>query len=338
MIKLNLAANGEEQKLILAYLEENASEVLAEKINKGVSIEKDGKHFISKKTLDGFMKFAADEARKLAEKGAKSACVRSDTVFGWAIHYFEESSIEGTLYTPDGKEVKSVPQVVPKVVPAPAPKKKDNPQMSLFGFLDTGNTVPMSVTEPPMSKVEDDEEPEIEDEELDDEDELDDEPQVPVMPQKAIPQEKVSDFYLRYQQLEEKYSDGIIFFRLGDFYEIFGANAVKISDELDLTLTGRDVGLSERVPMTGLPYHAVDNYVAKLVERGYKVVMVEDLAERVVERPKTPEITVDEETGEVLSEMPQEALDASDELDTSAFNSEAVALLYEIFGDEIEVR
>lgn len=330
-MKLNLAAKGEEQKLILAYLEENASEVLAEKINNGVIIEKGGKRLISKKTLDGFMKFASDEARKLADKGARSACVRSDTVFGWAIHYFEEDSIEENLYTLDGKEVKSVPQAVPKPAPTPAPKKKDNPQMSLFGFLDTGNTAPMSETEPPVSENEDDEEPD-EEEELDADDEEVEVEDEPKEEPKAVP------FYERYRQLETKYSGGIIFFRLGDFYEIFGANAVKVSKELDLTLTGRDVGLPERIPMTGLPYHAVDTYVAKLVERGYTVVLVDDISERVIERPRTPEITVDEETGEELSETQQEGSDELDELDISAFSSEAVALLYDRLGDEIEVR
>lgn len=334
MMKLNLVAKGEEQKLILSYLEENASEVLAEKINNGVVIEKDGKRLISKKTLDGFMKFASDEARKLADKGARSACIRSDTVFGWAIHYFEESSITETLYTLDGKEVKPVPQTASKAAPAPVPKKKDNPQMSLFGFLDTGNTTPMSETEPPAPEVEDDEESD-EDEELETEDELDEEPQ-------EEPKRKISDFYLRYRQLEDKYSDGIIFYRLGDFYEIFGANAVKISDKLNLTLTGRDVGLPERVPMTGLPYHAIDAYIAKLVESGIKVIIAEPVgghtAERVIERPRTSEIIADEETGEVLAETPQEGFDELDELDTRAFDSEAVALLYDRLGDEIEVR
>lgn len=320
MMKLNLAAKGEEQKLILSYLEENASEILADKINKGVVIEKGGKRFISKKTLDGFMQFASDEARKLADKGARSACVRSDTVFGWAIHFFEKDSIAGTLYTLDGKEVKPVPQVAPKPAPAPVPKKKDNPQMSLFGLLDTGNTVSM----PEDEASEDDEEPDDE-EELDTDDEVQEEPQS-------------SPFYQHYRQLEEKYSDGIVLYRLGDFYEAFGANAVKMSDELDLTLTGRDVGLPERVPMTGLPYHAVDAYIAKLLERGYKVVKVDSIEESVLERPKTSEIAVDEETGEVLAETQQEGSDELDELDTSAFDSEAVARLYEIFGDEIEVR
>ena len=108
MIKLNLTAANRQEDLILAYLQENASETLADKINNGTPFEKDGKPLINKKTLSGFMKYACDEARKLAEKGASSACVDDTTVYGWAIHYFEEESIEGTLYTIDGEEYKPV--------------------------------------------------------------------------------------------------------------------------------------------------------------------------------------------------------------------------------------
>ena len=94
MISLNLTASGAEQNLIKDYLEQNASETLADKINNGVLIEKDGKKLLNVKTLTGFMAYAADEARKLAEKGAKCACIEDTVVFGWAIHYFEEESIE----------------------------------------------------------------------------------------------------------------------------------------------------------------------------------------------------------------------------------------------------
>ena len=92
MITLNLTAKGTEQELIKKYLEENASEMLAEKINNGVKVEKDGKTLINKKSLDGFMKYATDEAKKLAEKGASSACVRSDVVFGWSIRIDEANT------------------------------------------------------------------------------------------------------------------------------------------------------------------------------------------------------------------------------------------------------
>lgn len=114
MIKLNLKANGEPQKRIKEYLEQSASEVLADKINLGTEIEKDGKNLISKKTLDGFMRYATEEARKIAEKGSNYACVSDDVVFGWAIHYFEEDSIEEKLYNEDGTEYVKAKASAPK--------------------------------------------------------------------------------------------------------------------------------------------------------------------------------------------------------------------------------
>lgn len=136
-MKLNLEAKTKEQELVKAYLEDNASEVLAEKINKGVSIEKDGKLLRNKKTLDGFMKYASDEARKLASKGANSACVEDKVVFGWAIHYFEEDSIEGTLYNEDGTEYKPAPKYTPTKVKKVEPEKPKQQQVSLFDFMDS---------------------------------------------------------------------------------------------------------------------------------------------------------------------------------------------------------
>ena len=93
----------------------------------------------------------------------------------------------------------------------------------------------------------------------------------------------------QYLELKDKYSDCLLFFRLGDFYEMFFEDAKTAAKELDLVLTGRDCGLSERAPMCGVPYHAVDNYIAKLIEKGYKVAIceqVEDpaLAKGLVER------------------------------------------------------
>ena len=69
----------------------------------------------------------------------------------------------------------------------------------------------------------------------------------------------------QYQKIKEQYPDAILFFRLGDFYEMFGPDALLASRELDITLTGRDAGKKDRVPMCGVPYHAVDNYLAKLI-------------------------------------------------------------------------
>ncbi len=80
-----------------------------------------------------------------------------------------------------------------------------------------------------------------------------------------------------YLELKEKYKDCIVFYRLGDFYEMFFDDAVLASELLDLTLTGRNCGLEERAPMCGVPYHAADTYIAKLIGMGHKVAVCEQL-------------------------------------------------------------
>lgn len=82
-----------------------------------------------------------------------------------------------------------------------------------------------------------------------------------------------------YLSMKEKYKDCVLFYRLGDFYEMFFDDAVRVSKLLDLTLTGRDCGLKERAPMCGIPYHAADVYIAKLVSMGERVAICEQLTE-----------------------------------------------------------
>ncbi len=89
----------------------------------------------------------------------------------------------------------------------------------------------------------------------------------------------LSPMMTHYLQIKEKYSDCIVFYRLGDFYEMFFDDAVKASELLELTLTGRDCGLDERAPMCGVPFHAADEYIAKLVGFGEKVAICEQLSE-----------------------------------------------------------
>lgn len=148
-MKLNLEAKTKAQQLVKEYLENNVSPPLAEKINSGAKVVKDGKTLVNKKTLDGFMKYATEEARKLAEKGANSACVEDEVVFGWAIHYFEEDEIEGTLYSEDGTEYKkqsSVTAKVSKVNNLPA-KPAQKPQLSMFDMLTNGDNSGISATQ-----------------------------------------------------------------------------------------------------------------------------------------------------------------------------------------------
>lgn len=85
----------------------------------------------------------------------------------------------------------------------------------------------------------------------------------------------------QYLQTKEEYKDCILFYRLGDFYEMFFEDAELVSKELELTLTGKNCGMEERAPMCGIPYHAVEGYLNKLVANGHKVAICEQ-----VEDPK----------------------------------------------------
>ena len=89
----------------------------------------------------------------------------------------------------------------------------------------------------------------------------------------------LSQMMQHYLSMKEKYSDCVLFYRLGDFYEMFFDDAVKVSKLLGLTLTGKDCGLEERAPMCGIPYHAADEYIAKLVAVGEKVAICEQLSD-----------------------------------------------------------
>ena len=106
----------------------------------------------------------------------------------------------------------------------------------------------------------------------------------------------------QYLEMKERYKDCVLFYRLGDFYEMFFDDALMVSKELELTLTGRDCGLEERAPMCGVPYHAAATYISRLVESGHKVAICEQtsdpatskgLVERDVVRVITPGTVVD---------------------------------------------
>ena len=329
-MKLNLETKSKEQELVKAYLEENAGETLAEKINNGTPFEKDGKTFINKKTLDGFMKYASDEARKLASKGANSACVEDKVVYGWAIHYFEEDSIEGTLFNADGTEYKPAPKSAPTKVKKVEPKKPEERQPTLFDFMETEKF------EPEANNDDEDEQPSQEEideilAEIAEEEKADTEPEKPVSP-----------IWQKYQELQKEHSDRILLYRVGDFYEVFGDNAVTLSDELGLTLTGRDFGLTSRVPMIGFPYHAADNYLRKIIQK-HKVAIAETPDD--VKLLPEPEDDFDELTEEEMREFDgdiEEPNDLDDEpddgFDASAFDKTALCKLDEIFGDKLTLR
>lgn len=90
-------------------------------------------------------------------------------------------------------------------------------------------------------------------------------------------EKKMTPMLKQYMEVKEQCKDKILFFRLGDFYEMFNEDALTASRELDLTLTGRGVGKSERVPMCGVPFHSADTYIERLVHKGYKVAICEQM-------------------------------------------------------------
>ena len=295
-MKLNLEAKTPAEQKVKAYLEQNASEVLARKINEGVKIVKDGKTLLNKKTLADFLKFACNEAKIQAEKGAQSACIDDDTVYGWAVHYFEEDSIEGTLCNEDGTEYKAP---MPKAAPLPTkyepPKPKPQPQLSIFDMI--------AADEQKQPADEPDDEPTDKDYAEAEETMQEEQPPVQIPPPPPA-QLQSSPVWQRYVKLEQDYPDHIAVMRLGDFYEVFGENARILAGELPLTLTGRDVGLSERVPMIGFPYHAAQNYFQKMVRCGHRLAVM-DAEDNIYTLP--PE-NVDPETGEVIDELSEEEM------------------------------
>lgn len=248
MIKLNLETKTKEQELIKQYLEENVNEILAEKINNGVKLVKENKTLINKKTLQGFMKYASEEAKKLAEKGSNCACIEDKVVYGWAIHYFEENEIVGNLYNEDGTDykVESKKSITPKVESKPTPKKPEKQQASLFDLMSFDTTQN-------EEKVEETEE--------------------------TLEQETkeitIQDYYKIYHEQELNYPDVVVLTKLGDFYEAFNDNAERIAKVLDLVLTSRDVGLENKVALAGFPIHIKDKYLEKL-QKYYTILIIEN--------------------------------------------------------------
>ena len=312
-MELNLTAQNKQEELVLKYLQDNASETLADKINNGTPFEKDGKPLLNKKTLAGFMKYACDEAKKIAEKGASSACVDDATVYGWAIHFFEEDSIEGTLYTIDGAEYKTtVKRVESNAVKAkPEPKKQENVQ---FSFFDNLTEQEVKEHETDNSSVDTDENEVIEQNGNDE--------QTPVASNTPN-----GTFFEKYQALQQQNPAYVIAYRLGDFYEILGDKAVAIAREIDLTLTSRDCGLQERVPLVGFPYHAAEIYFNKVSVHHDILVLENNGQTRIISKtnPERQRI-IDVETGEILS-------DENTKVDNAVYDK-----LFDIFGNTLEVK
>lgn len=319
MVKLNLDAIGTAQKSVLSFLQENATEMLVEKINNGVRIEKDGKTLINKKTLDSFMDYANSEARKLAEKGATYTHIDDPTVYGWAMHYFEEDSIEGTLYNLDGTEYKLKTNQSNKSKPMPPQQpKSQSGQGSIFDLIPTENSVKNKESD--MLSAETNKNKDYEDYTPTDE-ELDKILQQ-IAEEDTKKAEQIPSWYTDYLDIQRKNPNKIVAYRLGDFYEIFGEKAVSIAGELSLTLTSKDCKMGERIPMIGFPVHVADNYFNKMC-KSHSVIVVDNDKQTTM-----PQTFIDKETGEIFEEPPK----------TNNIDKTLISKLSKILGDVFIVR
>ena len=137
-----------------------------------------------------------------------------------------------------------------------------------------------------------------------------------------IKEEKPTNpIYTKYFELQKQYPCSIIAYRLGDFYEVFGDGAIKVSNELELTLTGRDFGLKECVSMVGFPFHARENYFEKIAKFS-ELVIYDNNNITIYTCDKKP-CTIDIETGEITN---------------NEYENEIIKSLKNIFGDNLEVK
>ena len=326
MIKLNLTPQNKQEELILNYIQNHASDTLAEKINNGTPFEKDGKPLINKKALSDFMKYACDEAKKLADKDTNSACIDDVTVYGWAIHYFEEESIEGTLYTIDGEEYKPITKQknIKKSTYSPTSSKKKEPEPQISIFDSINKTVQEEAPCNDISETDDENEIIWSEEEMLEADEiaveetpLTDTPVLEVKNKNAT-----SHIYEKCTALKQEYPDHIITYRLGDFYEVFGDDAVALSNEMELTLTSRGVGQDIRIPLIGFPYHVAERYFAKIAKNHSLVIFENDEDIQTIDKVEIADNQhIDRDTGEVIGYNDDEILNT----------------LYTLLGNDIKV-
>ncbi len=129
------------------------------------------------------------------------------------------------------------------------------------------------------------------------------------MKRSEVDRNKVSPMMGQYLNIKDKYEDSIIFFRLGDFYEMFFEDAIISSRELELTLTGKVAGLEEKIPMCGVPYHSYKGYLEKLIDKGYKVAICEQLSD-----PKETKGVVERDVVQVVTKGTRldDSIDAKD--------------------------
>ena len=350
-MKLNLQTQSKEQEILLAYLEQNASAALAEKINNGIPANKNDTQLVMKKDLTGFMKYATEEARKAAPKGATSACVEDKTVFSWLMHYFEEDSIEGhyfnldgTPYTPPKKEKKK-----PAAAAAPQvnSKPKQEAELTLFDMLaaatEQDKPIVESQPEPEKSNFIDSFEeckdlpPMAFSSELDPtEDEIQaamDEyvqMETPVIDTEEPQEPPLLGHYKKWIDVQKQYPQALVMIVVDTDLEVYGEHAKQLAEMLMLKVNSRDFGPYGCMPKVRFPYSDFEQYFYQMNDR-YEMALIVSLECSAIHYPKTAqkvwltETAYADEDGVVHETNPA--------IDTAAF-----VKLQQLIGDILIVR
>ena len=366
-MKLNLQTQSNEQEILLAYLEQNASDALAEKINNGIPVSKNGTQLIMKKDLTGFMKYATEEARKAAPKGATSACIEDKTVFGWLMHYFEEDSIEGryfnldgTLYTPLKKETNKAAPAKPKDNPKPQPKQET--ELTLFDMLAAATEQEKAITESepepvmtepvaanpiPQAPVEstfidpfegnDNLPPVAFSSELDPtEGEIQatiieyQEIELPVVDIEEPPAPPLLAHYEKWLAVQQQYPQALVLIIVDNDMEIYGEHARQLSDLFMLKLDSRDFGKYGRLPKVRFPYTDFEQYFDRMNCR-YEMALICSMDCGAVHYPK-------EAATEWLTETAYADEDGVVHETNPAIDTAAFVKLQQLIGDILIVR
>ena len=371
-----------EEHIIAIHLKNVIPETVAHKLMNGVHIEQDGKQLINKKSIKLFLQYLCEKMYNAAKnnknktQNVKAVAKEGTAILDEAIKYFNDDKIIGELYDESGKLYKKAPELSKEIAQATktmaVAQQKREPekpqQFTLFSLLEeTKAQQPITVETPkpeppkqetliPFSNEPDDEEDDSE-EEIDECMETDDEETLcsfdvdretgeilsPIPAEHSVPVQRCSPLYQKYLSFQGQYPQDVIAYRLGDFFEIFGDNAIKVSNRLELILTGRDFGLTERIPMVGFPYHASDTYFRKIAEFSSLIVVEDDTATPFVLEEKTsiktPAIKENEPT---MYENNEETDDFEEERALQKFFDKdalcALYALYELFDYNLDMQ
>ncbi len=368
-----------EEHIIAIHLKELISDSTAKKIINGVPVQKDGKTLINKKSIKTFLSYLADEMYKIAseqrnkqpkngKKNWTALAKDGNFIIERALAYFDDDTIHGELYDENGKLYKAAPTETPKnvvrTVQATTVTRKPEPpkpqQFTLFSFLEETkkDDKPIEDNADKENDVDDTDECDevITEEDPSEEYEINRETGE-ILGKKVKTEPELPSSFSTFLQFKNQYPNHVILSRLGDFYETYNDDAKTLSRDFELVLTGRSIG-KERVPMIGIPFHAIEPHIFKISAK-YPLVIID--GDKIEIIPITPteqdeDIDDDELSEEEMQEFDgymgepipaktpnKEETDEEDDVeDLLAYkkfiDSDALAVFIELFDGELDIQ